>query len=75
MNIILTRQFNEGKIRIKLEYLSVIYFILILILTFSYRARPTNLNMEPCMAGPSVCSPLLWLTASFVPSLRLLVSS
>lgn len=59
-------------------------FILNLISTFSshilfwtsvHRTRPMSLNMEPCMAGPFVCSLSFWLTASYVLLLYLLVSS
>lgn len=43
--------------------------------TSIYRTRPMSLNMEPCMAGPCVCSLSLWRTASYVLLLCLLVSS
>lgn len=75
---------NSSQLKVKQEEwntLFVDFFVLSLILTSlshftcAYRTRPMNLNMEPCMAGPSVCSLSLWLTASFVLWLYLLVSS
>lgn len=57
-------------------------FIFLILFTFYFifvlcvcRTRPMSLSMELCTAGTFVCSLSLWLTASFVLSLCLLVSS